>query len=116
MMVASLDPVGHTVSMVSIPRDLVNVPLGGGDVYGPKLNSLMSYADVTTRTLPAGRHRRARGRRRNIAGDPDPLLRADRLRGFIHMVDAVGGVDIDVAEGFSDPGYDGFGLDGRGSR
>ena len=30
------------------------------------------------------------------------------------MVDAVGGVDIDVAKGFSDPGYDGFGLDGRG--
>ena len=28
MMVASLDPVGKTVSLVSIPRDLIDTPLG----------------------------------------------------------------------------------------
>ena len=33
MIVASLDPVGKTVSMVSVPRDMVDVPLAtGGDV------------------------------------------------------------------------------------
>lgn len=30
------------------------------------------------------------------------------------MVDAVGGVDVTVAKGFEDPGYDGFGFDRRG--
>ena len=54
MIVASLDPVGHTVSMVSVPRDLVNVPLGNGDVLGPKLNSLMSYAERHPDEFPKG--------------------------------------------------------------
>ncbi len=30
------------------------------------------------------------------------------------MVDAVGGVDVDVVQGFTDPTYDGYGLEGRG--
>ena len=47
MMVASLDPVGKTVSLLSVPRDLVDMPLGDGNVFGPKLNSLLAYADAT---------------------------------------------------------------------
>ena len=82
MMVASLDPVGHTVSMVSVPRDLVNVPLGNGDVYGPKLNSLMSYADRHADAVPGGRDPGARGRDRRDARDPHPVLRQGRLRGL----------------------------------
>ena len=80
MMVASLDPVGQTVSMVSIPRDLVNVPLGDGNVYGPKLNSLMSYADRHPDDFPQGGMPDARGRGRGAARHPDPLLRDGRLR------------------------------------
>jgi LCP family protein required for cell wall assembly len=34
--------------------------------------------------------------------------------GFIKMVDAVGGVDVTVKQGFDDPTYDGYGFDGRG--
>jgi anionic cell wall polymer biosynthesis LytR-Cps2A-Psr (LCP) family protein len=36
------------------------------------------------------------------------------FEGFITMVDALGGVDVTVARGFEDPGYDGFGFDSRG--
>ena len=43
MIVASLDPVGRTVSLVSIPRDLVDVPLPDGRLFKPKLNGLASY-------------------------------------------------------------------------
>ena len=82
MMVASLDPVGHTVSMVSIPRDLVNVPLKGGDVYGPKLNSLMSYADRHKDAFPDGGIAALEDAVGDAARHPDPLLRADRLRGL----------------------------------
>ena len=44
MIVASLDPVTETVSMVSIPRDMVDVPLPDGTIYQTKLNGL--YADA----------------------------------------------------------------------
>ena len=44
MIVASLDPVAKTVSMVSIPRDMVDVPLPDGRMFRGKLNSLVSYA------------------------------------------------------------------------
>jgi anionic cell wall polymer biosynthesis LytR-Cps2A-Psr (LCP) family protein len=36
------------------------------------------------------------------------------FEGFIQMVDAVGGVDIDVPKAIDDPGYDGFGEGKRG--
>ena len=88
MMVVSLDPVGHTVSMVSLPRDIVNVPLGNGDIYGPKLNSLMSYADRHPDEFPKG--------------------------GMTTLEDAVGGVDIKVKKTLADPGYDGYGLGEKG--
>ena len=75
MMVASLDPVGHTVSIVSIPRDLIGTPLGDGDVYGAEAE----FADVLRRPppegVPAGRHAHARGCGRGAPRHPDPLLR-----------------------------------------
>ncbi len=43
MIVASLDPVAGTVSMASIPRDMVNVPLPKGRTYSGKVNGLVSY-------------------------------------------------------------------------
>jgi len=54
MMVASLDPVGRSVSLLSVPRDLVDTPLGNGDVFGPKLNSLLGYADRNPDAFPQG--------------------------------------------------------------
>lgn len=43
MIVASLDPVAKTVSMASVPRDLVDAPLPGGGTFAPKVNSLAAY-------------------------------------------------------------------------
>ena len=114
MMVVSLDPVGKTVSMLSVPRDLINVPLGNGDVYGPKLNSLMSYADRNPDEFPAGgvaTLQRALGALLEI--DIQYYARME-FPGFIDMVDAVGGVDVLVDEGFDDPTYDGYELGSRG--
>ena len=114
MIVASLDPVGHTVSMASVPRDLVNVPLGNGDVFGPKLNSLMSYAERHPDEFP-------KGGVRTLQDAVGALLDIDiqyyaqvDFAGFVAMVDAVGGVDVDVKKRMVRPRYDGFGLDGQG--
>ena len=40
MIVATLDPVGRTVSMLSVPRDLVDAPIPGGGTWTPKINGL----------------------------------------------------------------------------
>jgi LCP family protein required for cell wall assembly len=114
MMVASLDPVGRTISLVSLPRDLVDVPLGNGDVYGPKLNSLMSYADRHPDDFPGGGREALREAVAALLDGPIHYTATMDFVGFVKMIDAVGGVDIAVAEGFTDPAYDGYGLAGPG--
>jgi LCP family protein required for cell wall assembly len=114
MMVVSFDPVGKTASMVSLPRDLVNVPLGNGDDFGPKINSLMSYADHHQEDFPKGGLRTLQDAVGSLLGIPIHYHATMEFEGFIHMVDAVGGVDIDVKRAIDDPGYDGFGAGQRG--
>jgi len=114
MMVASLDPVGGSVSLLSVPRDLVDTPLGNGDTYGPKLNSLLGYADRHPEAFPQGGMRALQDAIGTLLGVRMHYYARLDFRGFITMVDAVGGVDVTVARGFEDPGYDGFGFDSRG--
>jgi len=114
MMVVSFDPVGKTASVVSLPRDLINVPLGDGDTFGPKLNSLMSYADTHPKTFPKGGMRTLQGAIGALLGVPIQYYARMEFSGFISMVDAVGGVDVTVARAIDDPGYDGFGEGKRG--
>jgi len=114
MIVASLDPVGGSVSMVSLPRDMINVPLGNGNVYGPKLNSLLSYADRHPAAFPNGGLWALQDAASALLGIPIHYYATMDMSGFIAMVDAVGGVDVDVQHGFSDPNYDGYGTGQRG--
>jgi len=110
MMVASIDPVGHTVALMSIPRDLIDTPLGTGDVYGPKLNSLMSYATAHPKEFPKGGMRTLEDAIGALLQIPIHYYARLDFGGFIKMVDAVGGVDVTVANGFDDPTYDGYGF------
>ena len=114
MMVVSLDPVGHTITMLSLPRDLVDVPLGNGDFYGPKLNSLMAYADADPDQFPEGGLEALEDAVGALLGIDVQYHAEIQFGSFIRMVDAVGGVDVDVVQGFNDPTYDGYGLEGRG--
>jgi polyisoprenyl-teichoic acid--peptidoglycan teichoic acid transferase len=114
MMVVSFDPVAKSASVVSLPRDLVNVPLGDGNEFGPKLNSLMAYADAHPKVFPKGGIRALRDATGALLGIPIHYYARMEFAGFISMVDAVGGVDITVAKAIDDPGYDGFGEGKRG--
>ena len=105
LIVVSLDPVGRTVTMVSIPRDLANVPLGDGDTYGPKINSLMSYAERNPTRFPDGGVRTLEKAVGALFGIPIHAYASVDLAGFAAMVDAVGGVDIDVKKALDDPRY-----------
>jgi LCP family protein required for cell wall assembly len=108
MIVASLDPIGGSVSMVSLPRDLISVPLGNGDDYGPKLNSLMTYANRHRDVFPNGGLWALQDAAGALLGIPIHYYATMNMRGFVSMIDAVGGVDITVKKGFDDPGYDGY--------
>jgi LCP family protein required for cell wall assembly len=105
LIVVSLDPVGRTVSMVSIPRDVANVPLGDGNTYGPKINSLMSYAERNPKEFPDGGVRTLENAVGALFGIPIHAYASVDLAGFAAMVDAVGGVDIDVKKPLDDPRY-----------
>jgi LCP family protein required for cell wall assembly len=97
--------------MVSIPRDLAGVPLGTGDVFGPKLNSLMSWADRHPKDYPGGGVVALEKAVGALFGIPIHYYAKVDLGGFAAMVDAVGGVDIDVKKALDDPKYPG--LDGK---
>lgn len=115
MIVASVDPVGRTVTLLSIPRDLIGVPLGrGDDRYGPKINSLMAYADANPDEFPDGGAAALRDAIGALLGIEIPYHAEMHFGGFIRMIDAVGGVTVRVEEGFDDPEYDGYGREGRG--
>jgi polyisoprenyl-teichoic acid--peptidoglycan teichoic acid transferase len=114
MMVVSFDPVGKTASIVSLPRDIVNIPLGDGNEFGPKLNSLMAYAAAHPEVFPEGGIQTLQDAVGALLGIPIHYFARMEFSGFISMVDAVGGVDINVAKAIDDPGYDGFGEGKRG--
>jgi LCP family protein required for cell wall assembly len=105
LIVVSLDPVGRTVTMVSIPRDVAGIPLGNGDTYGPKINSLMSYAERNPKQFPDGGVRTLEKAVGALFGIQIHAYASVDLAGFAAMVDAVGGVDITVRKALDDPRY-----------
>lgn len=113
MIVVSLDPVGETVSMISIPRDMVDVPLPDGRVYQGKINGLLSWARRNPSEFPG-----SDGSGHDVLmGALGTLLNLEidhfaqvNLGGFIRVVDTLGGIDVDVADGFCDPTYDEYGF------
>jgi LCP family protein required for cell wall assembly len=114
MIVASLDPVAGSVSMISIPRDMVDVPLPGGQVWRPKINSLMAYATQHPEKFPGAPSGQA-----VLAATLGQLLGVQvdgwaevNLPGFVRVVDAIGGVDVNVRKGFCDARYREYGMNG----
>jgi polyisoprenyl-teichoic acid--peptidoglycan teichoic acid transferase len=110
LMVVSLDPVGRTVTMLSIPRDLIDVPLGNGLTFGPKINSLLGWANRHKSDFPQGGTRALEDAIGTLLGIPIHYYAKVDLGGFVDMIDAVGGVDIKVAKRLADPNYGGFGV------
>jgi LCP family protein required for cell wall assembly len=110
LMVISIDPVGETASIVSLPRDIIKVPLGNGDTYGPKINSLMSYADKHPDKFPQGGMRALEDAVGALLDIPIHYYAKIDFFGFTKLVSAVGGVDINVKKAFYDPRYDGIGV------
>ncbi|MFP5342798.1 MAG: LCP family protein [Candidatus Limnocylindria bacterium] len=113
MIVVSLDPTSGTVSMLSIPRDMVDVPLPDGRVFSGKINGLVSYARHHPRQFPG-----TDGTGFDVLiGALGTLLELDisyyatvSLGGFVSVIDRLGGVDVHVTRAFCDPGYREYGY------
>ncbi len=114
LMVVSVDPVGKSVSMVSLPRDIIRMPLGDGNTFGPKINSLMSYADRHKDQFPQGGMQALEDSVGALLGVPIHYYARIDLMGFVNLIDSVGGVDVNVKKGFDDPQYDGLGINAPG--
>ncbi len=116
MIVASLDPVAKTVSMASIPRDLVDVPLPDGRTFRGKINSLVSYVRWHPGKFPGAKNGQAvlTAALGGLLGIRIDLWAQVNLGGFVYLVDSVGGVNINVTNGFCDPTYDEYGMNGFG--
>jgi len=113
MIVVSLDRSTRTVSMLSIPRDMVDVPMSDGRQFRDKVNSLVSYARRHPAQFPG-----SDGTGFDVLMDSlgtllsipiDYYAKVD-LGGFVRVVDVLGGVDVDVARSFCDPSYDEYGF------
>lgn len=117
MIVASLDPVGRTVSLLSIPRDLVDAPIPGGGTWHQKINSLAAWVRLHPDQFPGSNgvgQAVLAGVISELIGVPIDYWAQVNLAGLIRAVDTVGGVDVTVTHGFCDPGYDEYGQQGFG--
>lgn len=116
MIVASLDPVGKTVSMASIPRDLVDVPLPDGRTFKGKINSLVSYVRWNPGKFPGANDGQSvlAAALGGLLGIRIDMWAQVNLGGFVYLVDSLGGVTINVTDGFCDPRYREYGINGFG--
>jgi len=110
ILIVSLDPATHQIAEISFPRDTwVPIPSGNGTAHWGKVNE--AYADAADDIYPA---RAARFRGVNGAGRlAETTLTAITglhfqgyaavdFNAFLDLVNALGGIQVDVPVGFSD--------------
>ena len=105
MIIASWDRVGGWVSTISIPRDIVNIPMGNGDVWEPKINSLWPSAQRNKKLFPEGPAvalRKALGAMFDITIDATAVIVIPTFR---QLINDIGGVDVHISRPIFDPSY-----------
>ncbi len=111
LLVASVDPVTHDVALISFPRDISDFPLWDGRTFTGKINGFMTWARNHPKEFPDGPLPSLVKELSFLLGVPIHYYAAVDLAGFRRMIDAVGGVTVDVERAINDPRYDW--MDGR---
>jgi LCP family protein required for cell wall assembly len=93
MIVMSINATHAQLTMISIPRDTVDVPLPDGSIWRQKLNSLFSQKGVDT----------LRDTLDGFLGAKIDYVIVVNMDDFAAIVDAFGGVDLTVPEAINDP-------------
>ena len=102
---ASFDPEDGTIDMVSIPRNVSRFPQYWGGFYEAKINTLISNVQADPAGYPDGPIETFVEQISYLVGvDIDYYATAD-IPGFQRLVDAVGGIDVEVTEPIADPAF-----------
>ena len=92
LMVISVSADKSRITLMSLPRDTVDMPMADGSIDHRKVNSIAQRLGMEA----------LRGAMANLLGVPiDRYIRVD-MDDFSRMVDAVGGIDVDVKTRVSD--------------
>jgi LCP family protein required for cell wall assembly len=105
MILATLDVHTNKATIISVPRDTANFDLYYGGWVGPtfKLNELMSAASYPGFGSPDSGVKTLAKEVGFLVGLPVDYYAAVDLEGFVSMVNAIGGVDVDVKIAVNDP-------------
>ena len=117
LIVASIDPTTKQIAMFSIPRDTVDVPLPPdsparavyGPLYGGKINSLYQAAKARPDLFPNGGFGTIKEALGNLYGLDIKYYVSVNFQGFVQVVDALGGVTVNVQTPVVDDSYPGDG-------
>jgi LCP family protein required for cell wall assembly len=93
IMVASVDAAHSTISMVSLPRDVVDVPLGNGTIWAGKVNTIPYYRGIEA----------LRGALEATYQIDIDYYAAVDMSDFANVIDAFGGVSVVVPQPLYDP-------------
>lgn len=102
MIVATLDPKTKTAGMLSVPRDLY-VPIPYPGVGSDRINTANFFGDVYK--YPGGGPALAKKTIEYNLGIPIHFYVLIDFDGFKKIVDALGGIDVDVPTPIDDPAY-----------
>jgi LCP family protein required for cell wall assembly len=96
LMVVSVSADKTRIDVISLPRDTVDVPMANGTLYRGKVNGISETFGIEA----------LRGAMATLLGVPiDRYVRVD-MDDFVWMVDAVGGIRVNVETRISDPKVD----------
>jgi LCP family protein required for cell wall assembly len=104
LFVVSVDPYSKTAGVFSIPRDLwVEIPDGEGGYFQNRINVAYEYGPI--KNYPGGGPGLAMATvEHNFGIEIDHYMVLDFVA-FMELVDAVGGIDVDVEKRVVDPSY-----------
>lgn len=105
VLVASFDPRTGSLAMISIPRDTSHLPFYRGGVFEPRINQLRQHAANDPASYPDGPNGTVVNEVSYLIGIPVNYYAVIGISGLGEMIDAVGGVDINVPRAVNDPGY-----------
>ncbi len=115
MIVVSIDPATGDTAMISVPRNLTRMPFPAGTPLALKFpsgftdiaNAVYTYANGHRELAGGGDDAGAQAIKLGIAqllGMPINYYVLVNMAGFVDVVDALGGIDIDVASRLPSPG------------
>jgi LCP family protein required for cell wall assembly len=106
IIVAGIDPVKRRVTFVSLPRDTIDVPLPDGGVFRQqKVNGFYDFAAASPARYPQGAGRATADMMGKLLRIHIDFYAATSFAGFTNLVNAMGGVRVNVPRTVVDPNY-----------